>query len=87
MKEKLLEEREQRLRVMEMELISTSTKFMVSNTNYLTKFFLKLNKFKQTVKEHDVNTWAENDVYEWVKRIGQKNEQGFDNKSKSTKHN
>ena len=34
-----------------------------------------------------MNTWAENDVYEWVKRIGQKNEQGFDNKSKSTKHN
>lgn len=57
-KEKLLEARERRLREMEMELISSSSKCI-------------------TAKEHDVNSWQENDVAQWVRKIEEKHNYGI----------
>ena len=30
--------------------------------------------FKKNIKDHDVNTWGEDDVFDWIKNIGAKNE-------------
>jgi hypothetical protein len=70
----LLEAREKRLREMEMELITSHTKLIVY---FLCFCILKklenitLNIFK-SFEEHDVNSWTENDVYDWVEKIGLK---------------
>jgi sterile alpha motif and leucine zipper-containing kinase AZK len=53
-KEKLLEAKERRLREIEMEYITQTSKLI-------------------HLEDHDVNTWREIDVYEWIKKIGQKN--------------
>lgn len=81
-KEKLLEAREKHIREMEMELITTTSKLLVYNFFINSQFILEkivyyLNSIK-SIEDHDVNSWTEIDVFEWIKKIGKKyNRDGF----------